>query len=63
MPGKVLAVMVAPGDHVDYGQQLLTLEAMKMAQSIRSPRAGSVVAVLVTAGDTVRQGQPMVTLE
>jgi biotin carboxyl carrier protein len=63
MPGKVLALKVAPGDHVDYGQEILTLEAMKMAQSIRSPRAGSIVAVFVAAGDTVRQGQSMVTLE
>jgi biotin carboxyl carrier protein len=63
MPGKVLAVKVAPGDQVAYGQELLVLEAMKMAQSIRSARAGTIATVHVAANDSVRQGQALVTFQ
>ena len=48
MPGRVVAVDVAKGQHVAKGQKLLTLEAMKMEHTLTAPFDG-VVAELMTA--------------
>jgi biotin carboxyl carrier protein len=48
---------------VKAGQGLLILEAMKMQNELRSPRAGTVAAVRVVEGTTVASGQVLVTLE
>ncbi len=50
MPALVLAVMVAPGDAVTAGQGLCVLEAMKMENLMRSPRAGVVRDVRIQEG-------------
>ena len=63
MPGVVARVMVAPGDVVQKGQPLLTLEAMKMEHVIRAPRPGRVRAVLAKAGEMVSGGVALVELE
>jgi len=56
MPGKVLAVHVAQGDHVVRGQLLMALEAMKMEHAIAAPADGVVEAVHYAAGDVVAEG-------
>ncbi len=53
MPGIVLNIAVRPGDHVDFGQRLCSLEAMKMNNAIRSPRDGVIATIHVTEGQTV----------
>ncbi len=53
MPGKVLAVLVQPGQPVAKGDALLKLEAMKMEHTIRTAAAGVVEAVYFAPGDTV----------
>jgi biotin carboxyl carrier protein len=63
MPGKVVRLLTAPGAAVEAGQGLLILEAMKMQNELRSPRAGVVAALRVAEGDTVSTGQVLVTLE
>ncbi len=63
MPGKVVRLLASPGDTVEAGQGLLILEAMKMQNELRSPRAGVVAAVRVEEGTTVASGQVLVTLE
>lgn len=63
MPGKVVRLLASPGDSVEAGQGLLILEAMKMQNELRSPRAGVVAAVRVVEGSTVTSGQVLVTLE
>jgi acetyl-CoA/propionyl-CoA carboxylase biotin carboxyl carrier protein len=60
MPGAVLEVRVAEGDHVEAGQVLLLVEAMKMEHPVSAPGDGTVVAVHVTAGDAVEAGAPLV---
>jgi biotin carboxyl carrier protein len=56
MPGKVVRLLVKPGDHVEAGQGLLVVEAMKMQNEIRSPKSGAVERVLATEGQPVNAG-------
>jgi biotin carboxyl carrier protein len=62
MPGRVLRVIVAPGDAVTAGQPLLVLEAMKMENEVKAPRDGTVDSVAVTAGQAVSAGDVLVKL-
>ena len=61
IPGVVAAVAISPGQTVDRGDELMTLEAMKMMNVIRSPWDGTVATVHVVQGDRVVQGEPLVT--
>jgi len=63
MPGLVVKVPADVGESVKAGQAVVILEAMKMENQIRSPRAGRVKAVRVTAGQAVEQGQVLVVIE
>lgn len=60
MPGKVLKVLVKPGDPVKRGQEVLLLEAMKMENSIQSAYEGVVKQILVGEGDNVAVDAPMI---
>jgi len=62
MPGRVLAVDVAPGQAVVAGERLLVLEAMKMEHRITALAAGTVGAVHVAAGDQVADGMLLVEI-
>lgn len=62
IPGRVVTVVVAPGDVVTAGQQLLTVEAMKMQNELRSPRDGTVERVSVGPGATVELGDVLLVL-
>lgn len=62
MPGKVLEVLVQPGDRVAAGDGLLILEAMKMESRLLAEASGTVAEVRVTAGDTVDGGQVLLVL-
>ncbi len=63
MPGKVVRVLVAPGDEVELGQGLVVVEAMKMENEITAPRPGRVASVDVSAGQNVEMGARLVVLE
>lgn len=63
MPGRVVRVLVAPGDDVAERQELVVVEAMKMENALASPKAGRVVEVAATEGMTVEVGQMLVTVE
>jgi len=63
MPGKVIAVKVAPGDTVMKGDELLVVEAMKMENAVRAPREGRVKSVSAKVGDMVSPGVVLVELE
>lgn len=60
MPGVVIEVAVAAGDTVARGQLVAVLDAMKMHNSIKSPRAGTLAEVCVTAGQAVGHGDALV---
>jgi 3-methylcrotonyl-CoA carboxylase alpha subunit len=63
MPGKVIALIAAPGAVVEKGAPLLVLEAMKMEHTISAPRAGTVKSFRFAAGDQVAEGVELVEFE
>ena len=63
MPALVVRLEVAPGQAVIAGQGILVLEAMKMENEIRAPRAGIVTSIHVSVGKAVEKGEVLATLE
>jgi biotin carboxyl carrier protein len=61
--GKVVKLLVAPGDEVSTGQGVAVLEAMKMENEIRADRGGTVENVHVQPGHSVDNGELLVTLK
>ncbi len=62
MAGNVFKVQVAPGDHVEEGDVMIILEAMKMEITVIAPKAATVVDVAIKEGDDVALGDILVTL-
>jgi biotin carboxyl carrier protein len=56
MPGRVVRVLAAPGADVVAGEGLVVVEAMKMENELRAPRAGRVLEVGVREGQAVEAG-------
>ena len=63
MPGRVIAVEVAPGASVTKGQKLVTLEAMKMEHTLTAPFDGTVAELNAEAGGQVTEGTLLVRVE
>ncbi len=63
LPGLVVRVAAAVGAGVEAGEPLVTIEAMKMQNLVRAPRAGRVSGVAVKPGQVVAVGAVLVTLE
>lgn len=63
MQSTVVKLAVSAGDKVVEGDQLLVLEAMKMEQSIPSPRDGVIKAIKVSVGETVPSGTVLIGFE
>ena len=59
LAGKVVSLDVAAGTPVKAGDQILTLEAMKMNTIIYAPASGTLTAFCVNPGDTVQEGQAL----
>jgi len=63
MPGLVLDVVVNVNDEVTAKQGIVILEAMKMQNELRTPKAGTVKEIRVKPGDKVDQGQVLVIIK
>ena len=63
MPGRVVRVLVAPGDQVEARQPVIVVEAMKMENELRSPKTGRVKDVAVAAGNSVEAGRVLVVID
>jgi biotin carboxyl carrier protein len=63
MPGRVVRVLVAPGDEVAARQGVVIVEAMKMENELRSPKAGRIKEVTVAPGTSVEAGRVLVIVE
>jgi biotin carboxyl carrier protein len=62
IPGRITRIWVAEGDTVEAGQRLLAIEAMKMENELRSPRAGVVASLRAVAGAGVELGEELLTV-
>ncbi|MFE6920208.1 biotin carboxylase N-terminal domain-containing protein [Nocardia sp. NPDC057663] len=63
MPGSVIRLGAAEGDHVQQGQPILWLEAMKMEHTIAAPATGILSALNVTVGQQVEVGTVLAVVE
>jgi biotin carboxyl carrier protein len=63
MAGTLLEILVKPGDPIAEGQDVVTIESMKMHLSIPAERGGKVVKVRVKVGDFVNENDPLLDLE
>ena len=63
MPGRVVRVLVAAGDPVDVRQPVVVVEAMKMENELRAPRAGHVREIAVAPGTSVEAGRVLAVID
>jgi biotin carboxyl carrier protein len=63
MPGKIVKVLVKPGDVVTARQGLIVIEAMKMENELRASRDGQVKDIHVAEGDLVEAGRLLTVIE
>lgn len=62
MPGRVVRVLVAVGEHVTARQAVVVVEAMKMENELRTPRDGIVKEIAATPGGAVEAGAVLVVV-
>jgi len=62
MPGRIVKVFVKKGDHVEGGQALIVMEAMKMENEIKAKAACTIAEVHVATGATVESNAKLITL-
>ena len=63
LPGTVVAILVAEGASVEKGAPILTLEVMKLEQTLRAPFAGVVKQLKCKVGDIVQEGVELAEIE
>ena len=63
MPGKIVKLLVKPGDRVEPRQGLVVVEAMKMENELRAKSAGTVAEVRAVEGTSVEAGAILMILE
>ncbi len=61
--GKVFKLDKSVGDHVDKGETVITIEAMKMEIGCVAPAAGTVASINVSVGDPCENGTVLATLK
>ncbi len=63
MPGKVVKILVSPGEEVKEGQTLIIISAMKMESEYKAPKDTRIKEILVKQDDTIDGNQTLITLE
>lgn len=63
MPGKVIRLLVEPGQEVEAGQGILVVEAMKMQNELGAPRKGTVTSIRTQPGAAVAGGEVLAVVE
>ncbi|MDQ3171083.1 MAG: hypothetical protein M3Q55_13180 [Acidobacteriota bacterium] len=63
MPGRIVRVLAKVGDDVELRQPVIVIEAMKMENELRAPKAGRVKEVAVETGASVVAGRLLVVIE
>ena len=63
MPGKVVRLVAKAGDQVEKGDPVLVVEAMKMQNDLKAPKAGVVKEIRIPEGATVAAGDVLAVIE
>ncbi|MFM7300107.1 MAG: acetyl-CoA carboxylase biotin carboxyl carrier protein subunit [Crocinitomicaceae bacterium] len=63
MPGRVIQIFVSIGDEVSIGDNLLSLEAMKMENILKAEGIGKVKSIQIAVGDVVDKGAVLIEFE
>ncbi|EDM74143.1 Biotin/lipoyl attachment protein [Plesiocystis pacifica SIR-1] len=63
MPGRIVKVLITPGESVERGAPVIIMEAMKMENELQAPVSGVVQSVAVAEGDTVDAGAALCEIE
>jgi len=63
MPGRIIRVLVAPGEAVTAGQPCVVIEAMKMQNELKAPKSGTVAKLTAVAGATIAAGATLLVIE
>jgi len=63
MPGAVAEILVTQGQHVNRGDTLVVLEAMKLLQSLAAPATGTIAEIFCEPGDNVAGGAPLIRID
>jgi len=63
LPGNIFKILVAVGDQVKKGDNLLIMEAMKMENNVLAEKDGVVKSIKVTKGAAVLQGDVLIEME
>ena len=63
MPGLLLKIKKKEGEHVEIGEPIIVLEAMKMENEIRSPSSGTVTEINFTEGSSVEKDAIILKIE
>ncbi|MGA2086663.1 MAG: acetyl-CoA carboxylase biotin carboxyl carrier protein [Terracidiphilus sp.] len=61
-PSPGASPFVSPGDHVDKGQVICVVEAMKLMNEIESDAAGEIVKCFVSNGQPIEFGQSLFSI-
>lgn len=62
MPGNILKINVSAGQHVEEGDVIIILEAMKMENEVVAPRTGTIAQITVTKGAVVETGATLAVI-
>ena len=63
LPGVITDILVAVGDEVKAGDNVIVLEAMKMANNLAAEKDGKVTAICVKIGESVMEDDALVVIE
>jgi biotin carboxyl carrier protein len=63
MPGRVVNLLVKAGDEVAADQGIIVVEAMKMENELKTPKAGKVLEIKVSVGQAVEKGEVLAVIE
>lgn len=63
MPGRVIRLLVRVGDEVEAHQGLIVIEAMKMQNELKAPKAGKITKITAEVGATVQAGSVLLIIE
>ncbi len=63
LPGVITDILVEVGQEVEAGQNVIVLEAMKMANNLQAEKSGKVTAICVQVGQSVMEDEALVVIE